>query len=479
MTRITISGTAAHGHTLTASIAVADASGMGPVSYQWKANGVAIAGATGSSYIITASDTGKTIAVTASYTDGSGYAESVTSAGVSTPTLYLDFVSGIYADSDSMESLSSIITVSRSTTAGRINASGQYELVAANQPRIDYDPVTLQPRGLLIEEQRTNLLLHSNAVSNAVWSRLSVVVDSAAVAGASMAVGWKLSETTAATSHSVAQSVTPTSGTPYTFSVTLKSAERGFAFFGLNGGGITQFWSINLQTGSVSRVAGSTSTVRITPAGGGAWRVSVTATTASTAVLAVDVRVSYDGVWANRVYAGVDGSGIYMWDAQLEAGAFATSYIPTSSAQETRAADSITRAVGAWYSAAAGSLLADWLSQQYSTIPAPAVFTIAAGGNNGLSANGSARWWNGASSLATANSSPVGTIRRDAASWSTSSRSVCLLGGTVASDSAAGINGTPTVLRIGSASASSQYVNGHIRRVAYWSQQIDIQGATA
>lgn len=49
-----------------------------------------------------------------------------------------------------------IITFTRSSGGGRFNAAGQYEWLGNNAPRFDYDPVTLSPKGLLVEEQRTN-----------------------------------------------------------------------------------------------------------------------------------------------------------------------------------------------------------------------------------------------------------------------------------------------------------------------------------
>ncbi len=77
---VTISGTAEEDQTLTASHNLTDEDGMGPVSYQWNRDGVAIDGATDSIYTLTQPDVGQTLTVAASYIDDHGTAESVTSA---------------------------------------------------------------------------------------------------------------------------------------------------------------------------------------------------------------------------------------------------------------------------------------------------------------------------------------------------------------------------------------------------------------
>jgi hypothetical protein len=69
------------------------------------------------------------------------------------PSLLLQFAGA--------ESLDSRVTFTRTTTATRTNSSGVIESVAINGPRFDYNPTTLAPLGLLIEEQRTNLVLNS------------------------------------------------------------------------------------------------------------------------------------------------------------------------------------------------------------------------------------------------------------------------------------------------------------------------------
>jgi len=77
---LTIDGVASRGRTLQAKSTLADVDGLGPFSYQWNADGVAIAGATLSEYLLSAQDAGKAITVTGSYTDSLGTVESVTSS---------------------------------------------------------------------------------------------------------------------------------------------------------------------------------------------------------------------------------------------------------------------------------------------------------------------------------------------------------------------------------------------------------------
>ena len=79
----TISGTAQVGGTLTADIlGIYDSDGLAQAvfSYQWKANGSDITGATGSTYTVVASDEGKAIRVRLSFTDDAGNEETLTSA---------------------------------------------------------------------------------------------------------------------------------------------------------------------------------------------------------------------------------------------------------------------------------------------------------------------------------------------------------------------------------------------------------------
>lgn len=78
---VTISGTPTQNETLTASNTLADADGLGTITYQWLRDDVEISGATNTTYDLVQADVGAVIKVRADYTDGLGTPESVTSSG--------------------------------------------------------------------------------------------------------------------------------------------------------------------------------------------------------------------------------------------------------------------------------------------------------------------------------------------------------------------------------------------------------------
>ena len=76
---VTINGRALFGQTLSTSNTLADAEGLGTLSFTWLRNGAAIANASGPSYTLVQADVGTTLSVRAGYVDGQGTTEAVTS----------------------------------------------------------------------------------------------------------------------------------------------------------------------------------------------------------------------------------------------------------------------------------------------------------------------------------------------------------------------------------------------------------------
>ena len=264
------------------------------------------------------------------------------------------------------EQRSAVTAYTVTTTQPITNYIPQLLTAASGVPRFDHNPTTFESLGLEIEEQRANLLTYSEQFDNAAWTKSDATVTANTIVSPNGTVDAdKLVENTATSTHSIVSGITPTASTAYTGTVYIKAAERQFAFVGLNGGGIVSFASINLSTGAVS-VATGTPTVSAASVGNGWYRVSVTATTASTVFLGFDIRISTDGVWANRSYTGNGFNGIFIWGAQMEAGTFSTSYIPTVASQVTRAADAASMTgtnFSSWYSQGEGTLY-----QEYSAI---------------------------------------------------------------------------------------------------------------
>lgn len=260
------------------------------------------------------------------------------------------------------------------TTAPITNYIPVLQTASAGTPRFDHNPITGESLGLLIEEQRTNLLLRSEEFDNAAWTKISTTITAnTIVAPDGTLTGDKLaSSTVSVASHQDYQiGITITNAATYTWSVYMKQGEYAWGIVNAYSATDSRTY-FNLATGTVGTVAAG-STATITPVGNGWYRCSVTRTSAaSTGGLSIEM-TNADNVPS---FAAIVGNGIYIWGAQLEAGAFATSYIPTVASQVTRAADSASMTgtnFSSWYNQSEGTLYAEYATTNTGT---PRVWTI-------------------------------------------------------------------------------------------------------
>jgi hypothetical protein len=265
----------------------------------------------------------------------------------------------IYIWGAQLEQRSSVTAYTATTDQPITNYIPALQTAASGVARFEHNPVTGESLGLEIEEQRTNLALRSEEFDNASWTKSNATITANTVVAPDGALtGDKLVENTTNSAHEISQSVSFVSGTSYTFTVFAKAAERSFVrlAFPSNafGAGVAAFF--NLTTGAVATISAGTPTTSITPVGNGWFRCSIAKS--ATVSTSGSVTVLCPNADNTLTYLGDGYSGIYIWGAQLEAGSFATSYIPTVASQMTRSADSASMTgtnFSSWYRADEGT----------------------------------------------------------------------------------------------------------------------------
>jgi len=305
-----------------------------------------------------------------------------------------------------MNTLDPRVTFTRASIATRINNSGFIETVGNNVARFDFDPVTKLPKGLLIEESRTNLLLNSDALST--------------------------------------QGVTVTA-TPYTLS-----------FYG---------------TGTVTLSGAYSGTL----VGSGAYptRSTLTFTPA-----------------AGTLTCTVTGTVQY---AQVEAGAFATSYIPTTGATVTRALDSAVMTgtnFSSWYNQGVGAFLAEFTTFGNVSGKNEGIFQVDDGGtgnfvrmfvNNSVAPVFGVTDATVAQAYLSTGTITAGTPAKMAGAFALNDFARSYNGTAVATDNLGTVPATLNRLVLGSGNGGVTELCGHLKRIAFYAARIsnaDLQRLT-
>jgi hypothetical protein len=245
------------------------------------------------------------------------------------------------------------ITFTRGSTGTYFGPDGIMRTAGVNEPRFDHDPITGQSLGLLIEESRSNLLVNSDDFNS--WTKNNYNVSTNVItAPDGTLTADKIIPTNLNIYHDIFKTPSLSSNT-YTLSIFAKAAEQSFIRLRIDDGTLTRVAMFNLATGSVSSSVNVTSST-ITPYPNGWYRCSITVTTNIINV----VFNSFPTSSTANYYTGDGTSGIYVWGAQLEAGAFPTSYIPTTASTVTRSADNASMTgtnFSSWYNQSEGTVL--------------------------------------------------------------------------------------------------------------------------
>jgi hypothetical protein len=389
-----------------------------------------------------------------------------------------------------LKAFSEFITFTRSTTGTFIGSNGLIQTAAIDAPRFDYDPATLAPKGLLMEEQRTNLLLYSEQFNNAAWQTTNADMTDGSQQMFGSPDGGISAEQMSGVEEPAGEAsclqtavASATLGTTYTFSVYLRSpsaTDFGSTYtsarIGLGGTAFVTnpYISINFLTGVVATTNGSPVSSSAVSAGNGWFRVTITGTTdVAAGSVAPDIGL------APLSFFDIS-SGIIIWGAQLEAAPSATSYIPTVASTVTRTRD-VAVITGtnflSWFNASEGTIVSE--TSIYSTAARNAAAydindtttnnriiyrTITTEGEDQVVIRTAATTVASFASAAAVTTSP----RKAAVSYKANNFILSANGTPAIADTSGAVPVSVTQMQIGFGVGPSESINGHIRNITYY-----------
>jgi hypothetical protein len=280
----------------------------------------------------------------------------------------------VYIWGAQVEQRSAVTAYTPTTTQPITNYIPVLQTAAAGQARFDHNPVTGESLGLLVEEQRTNLFERSQEFDDAYWTKNanSAIRANQIIAPDGTLTGDEFYYSASGSSDGLQRSTfSSTSGAAYTLSCYAKAgslSSLSLGFFGSFTSGANA--SFNLSTGTVASQSSGV-VAQIVSVGNGWYRCAATLSSASTTGSSGIVLIYVSGSKSLN-------ENLFLWGAQLEAGAFPTSYIPTVAATVTRNADvaSMTGTnFSSWYRADEGTLYSDYILNGYTSGTGQVVFT--------------------------------------------------------------------------------------------------------
>lgn len=397
------------------------------------------------------------------------------------PKLALDFTTA---------SLDSRITFTRAlNTATRVNSSGYVESVNADTPRFDYDPITKVCKGLLIEETRVNNCLYSEEfdVSPTWVVSNSTVSTNATTAPSNSLTADKLIEDTATAEHAVTQSISYPANNAITLSLYAKTSGRNLRILMSDNLTGVAFAVYDLTNGTFSgqTISGSWTAISstITNVGNGWYRCTLTATKGGGTTVS-SVLTLNDGTTTS--YTGDGASGVFLWGAQLEAGAFPTSYIPTTTTSLTRNADVATMTgtnFSDWFNATEGTFAAQIIN--FDNVSSDKTLFCTDDGNTTQAEENAVRitsagtvYLNRIRTLATTvstlggSSVPIGNVARICGAYKLDSFAASVIGSATQTDNLGGVPVGQQRMQIGTRANGASTATMLLQKIYYWPQRL-------
>lgn len=378
-----------------------------------------------------------------------------------------DGSSGIYAWGIQLESGTTATTYGK--TLGASNSA----------PRFDhtYNGSAWVSRGLLIEEQRTNLCYYSEDFSNGYWTKENgTIVSNFATAPDGNTSASKLYADSSGQYRSFKRYL----NTGKTVSVFAKASGKSFfAFLAadyLSGSVVGAAY--DLSTGTVGSVKAN-HTATITNVGNGWFRCTLTYTAGSFIYLQMWLQ---DSLTSNGSVTASGTDGVLFWGAQCEDNLFATSYIPTTSASTTRSAD-VCQITGtdfsSFWNATEGSVAIEFdrIGNKPSADQETFNFSNAGGTeqiyHNAYAGSDYVLYYSGSATqanLSAGSTSAINTVNKIATAYKVNDFALSTNGAAVVTDTS-GTVPTPDRVYVGSG-IGSLYLCGHIARLRYYRKRL-------
>ena len=228
----------------------------------------------------------------------------------------------------------------RASSAKVVNKDGLIEMVTNNKPRIDF--LNDSNGALLLEPERTNLITYSEAFDNAAWFPFGGVVLANTETSPDGAINSDTLEGDGSTVQIIISQGKTLSAGQFTSSIFAKAGTANFLELTFD-----NFIGASNISGIFDLSNGTTSSVGaiIQSFNNGWYRCSLTATIVSGDVVgSLGYRIRPNA--ANIFYpnaAATNGQNVFLYGAQIEAGSYATSYIPTQGAISTRVDDACSQ----------------------------------------------------------------------------------------------------------------------------------------
>ena len=226
--------------------------------------------------------------------------------------------------------------------------AGDYYKTTGTQsgpPRYSHDPDTLTPTGLYLEPAATTLIPYSEDFTQSTWVKdFSTVTANATTAPDGTNTATLVTVDSSTNAHRLREVNNSIGPHQYTFSLFVKANTTSHIALSIYKGGATSatilYVRYKLDTEFVSDDP-TLGTGTITKYPNGWYRLTGTSipdSNTENATFAINILRDEDHP---LTYAG-NGQSAYIWGAQLEQNVVDTSYIPTSGATATRAADTFT-----------------------------------------------------------------------------------------------------------------------------------------